>query len=432
MTHMNTQQHHTTSSWAVLVPMGGGASTLARSTDRTVIDGLPTPRWRVIPVTDRLVLGTDAVPGRLEGRGVAPRHCGLSVTPAGLKVIDLCGSTVAADDSLLQGPCVLSEGGLVRLGRVPVIAVRTREEGRKRWVGIGPLGSWSPSMLPVLAELALVAASTAPVLIGGETGTGKELAARALHQASARRDRPWVAVNCGALHGELLVAELFGADKGAYTGSTDKRKGAFERADGGTLLLDEIGELPLPAQAALLRVLESGEIQVLGGATRRVDVRVVCATHRDLHQAVAEGRFRLDLLHRIEVASLALPPLRARPEDVAGLTRQWWPDAADDADIVDALVAYRWPGNVRELRNCLQRLRLIAPQGMPEVAMLRHLLATRLPAPTAAVTSKAMDHVPAVARLLQAGLTTTDAQRASGMPRSTFYRHLKALRSSAA
>jgi len=190
---------------------------------------------------------------------------------------------------------------------------------------------------------------------------GKERFARALHAMSTRKDKPFVAVNCAALPGDLIESELFGAEKGAYTGAGAARQGRFERADGGTLMLDELGELPLPAQAKLLRVLQHGEVERLGSTqARKVDVRVIAATNVDLQAAVAGGRFRSDLLYRLAVVRVHLPPLRARPDDIPLLVERLLGDQLAEGDPIEGpnlhgLMSYSWPGNVRELRNVLAR-----------------------------------------------------------------------------
>jgi len=212
------------------------------------------------------------------------------------------------------------------------------------------------------------------VLITGESGTGKELVARALHATSRREARPLVAVNCSALPGELVESELFGHVRGAFTGAMRDRSGLFEVADGSTLLLDEVGDLAIPAQAKVLRALETGEIMPVGASrATSVNVRVVAATNRPLEQMVAEGRFREDLLYRLQVITIALPPLRDRPDDIAILARRFVRSFASQhgllvADIderaVQALRRWSWPGNVRELRNVIERGVVLAEGGV--------------------------------------------------------------------
>jgi len=228
----------------------------------------------------------------------------------------------------------------------------------------------SPAIGRLLDEIGLVAATDSTVLILGETGTGKELVARAIHERSARRERPLVKVNCAALPRDLVESELFGHEKGAFTGATQQRRGRFELADGGTLLLDEVGELPLEAQAKLLRVLQELEFERVGGTrSLRADVRVIAATNRDLGQQVDSGAFRSDLYYRLNVFPLALPPLRERRDDIPGLIGQFVARAArklgkrlDGASpmFLARAGAYDWPGNVRELENVVERAAILS------------------------------------------------------------------------
>jgi DNA-binding NtrC family response regulator len=220
--------------------------------------------------------------------------------------------------------------------------------------------------------IARVALTDATVLIQGETGTGKELVARAIHQASARRERALITINCAALPRELVESELFGHEKGAFTGAVAQRRGRFELADGGTLFLDEIGELPLEAQAKLLRVLQEGEFERVGGTRAlRVDVRIVAATNRDLRAEVTAGRFRQDLFFRLNVVPISLPPLRERRDDIEPLLRHFAQRGARRLGrhvdglapaFVERARAYDWPGNIRELENLVERALILCTQ----------------------------------------------------------------------
>ncbi len=242
-----------------------------------------------------------------------------------------------------------------------------RLEGAPRLVGE------SAAMEQVRRLIAQVAPTSSTVLIRGETGTGKELVARALHEQSPRADKPFVAVNCGALPESLIESELFGHRKGAFTGAEEHRQGLFEMADGGTLFLDEIGELPKAMQAKLLRVLECGEVRRIGdNKTFTVDVRVLCATHRNLEEMVRQGQFRQDLLYRINTFEIFIPPLRHRREDILplarhllqrlGATRAAAPGPfTPEAEAL--LVQHHWPGNVRELANAVEYATILCPQG---------------------------------------------------------------------
>ena len=221
-----------------------------------------------------------------------------------------------------------------------------------------------PCMQEVMDQVERVARSRATVLVRGESGTGKEVVARAIHEASPRAARPFVAVNCAALTESLLESELFGHEKGSFTGAVSHKKGRFELADGGTLFLDEVGELSPAAQVKLLRALQERQFErVGGGRTITVDVRIVAATNRDLEAAVRAGSFRLDLYHRLSVITIDLPPLRERPSEIPALARHFLRALAEEngrsitltAEAIDALVQCRWSGNVRQLRNCLER-----------------------------------------------------------------------------
>ncbi|NZA25577.1 sigma-54-dependent Fis family transcriptional regulator [Luteimonas sp. SJ-92] len=223
---------------------------------------------------------------------------------------------------------------------------------------------WADAASERLLSLACqVARSELPVLITGPNGAGKEKYAEILHANSAVRDGPFVALNCGALPGELIEAELFGAEAGAYTGANKGREGKFEAADGGTLFLDEIGNLPLAGQMKLLRVLETGRFERLGSnRERQVRVRVVSATNTDLPAAIAAGGFREDLYYRLNAIELKLPPLAERQDDILPLARHFLPpDKTLARDAEQALLRHPWPGNVRELRNAVQRAALLAP-----------------------------------------------------------------------
>jgi DNA-binding NtrC family response regulator len=232
------------------------------------------------------------------------------------------------------------------------------------------LGEAAPTRA-LRATLDRIAPTEAFVLLLGENGTGKELAARAIHAGSNRARKPFVVVNCAAIPETLFESELFGHVKGAFTGATEARRGKFQQADGGTLFLDEIGETPLPLQPKLLRVLESGDVETIGGrGPERVDVRVIAATNRDLAAEVETGRFRRDLYYRLAVVPVTLPPLRERKEDVAPLAERFLEAACRhnrvkakrlSPDALAALTRHAWPGNVRELRNVMERVAILVP-----------------------------------------------------------------------
>ncbi len=251
---------------------------------------------------------------------------------------------------------------------------RLEEENRQLRLRIGKqeLVWQSEPMRRVVSQLERVAASETRVCILGETGTGKELVARALHDGSSRRNGPFVALNCAAVPADLIESELFGHEKGAFTGAATRQLGKFEQAHQGTFFLDEIGDMPLVMQAKLLRVLEEGEIErVGGGRATAVDVRVIVATHRNLEELVKQGGFRQDLYHRIYVFPLQLPPLRERIEDVPLLIEHFsrqiaqqngWKPKTFMLPAIQELQRYHWPGNIRELRNVVERLILLSDQ----------------------------------------------------------------------
>jgi two-component system response regulator AtoC len=263
----------------------------------------------------------------------------------------------------------------------------------------------SAAMREVFKSIGLVAATDAPVLIVGESGTGKELVASAIHRHSSRAAGPFIRVNCGALPEGLVESELFGHEKGAFTGADRRKSGRFERAAGGSIFLDEVGELPLSAQAKILRVLQQCEYELVGGTeTLRTDVRVISATHRDLLKEVAAGRFRDDLFYRLNVARIAIAPLSERPEDIPLLAdhilrrlerRHGWRELALSAEALLAIQERPWPGNVRQLENALARA-AIAARGRP--ILPEHLDAdpSSDPAPADPVDSSDLMPLPAL------------------------------------
>jgi DNA-binding NtrC family response regulator len=296
----------------------------------------------------------------------------------------------------------------------------------------------SPAMEKLRALLQRVASAPAPVLIMGSTGTGKEVVARAVHSASPRAAKPFVALNCGALSRSLIESELFGHEQGAFTGATRRKLGAFELAKGGTLFLDEIGELPLELQPQLLRVLENGEIRRVGGSeSLSVDVRVVAATNRDLEAEVREGRFREDLFHRLHVLGLTLPSLTARSEDVPVLARHFIREFAPAGEVpalddtaLAKLRAHNWPGNVRELRNVIQRAVLMrAGDELSQDDITFTLTSFEEKVATASAragrTLAELEREAIESELRRAGGNRTRAAEALGISRSTIHRKME-------
>jgi len=278
-----------------------------------------------------------------------------------------------------------------------------------------------------LVELACqVARADVPVLVTGPNGSGKERIAEIVHANSAVRSGPFVVVNCGALPSELIEAELFGAEAGAFTGATKAREGRFEVADGGTLLLDEIGNLPLPGQMKLLRILETGQFERLGSSkTRQVKVRVISATNADLREMIRAGMFREDLYYRLNVIELELPTLAQRPDDIVPLAEHFLAGtAALSAEARAALADYVWPGNVRELKNAIQRASLLCREGTIRAADLGLLARTPVPRKPA---SPEPDKVAIEAALARAKGVISQAAADLGLSRQALYRRIEKL-----
>jgi DNA-binding NtrC family response regulator len=295
---------------------------------------------------------------------VSRRHARLSIEQGAVVVRDLKSRNGTFVGETRVREATVSLGSVLRLGRTYVVVQPrwlVREVAPSAARSFGELYGESVAMREMFAILERVARSDVTVLVEGESGTGKELVARSLHAASPRAKGPYVVFDCSAVPGELAESELFGHKKGAFSGATSDRQGAFQRAHGGTICLDELGELPLDLQPKLLRALESREVRAVGDdVPRAVDVRVVASTNRDLYAEAQRGRFRSDLLYRLEVVKLRIPPLRARPEDIPGLVKRLLEGkmpAGDEpaGENMKRLLGYAWPGNVRELRNVLTR-----------------------------------------------------------------------------
>lgn len=316
--------------------------------------------------------------------------------------------------------------------------------GKHELVGSGP------AMKKLIAQIDRVAASETRVCILGETGTGKELVARAIHEKSPRHEHPFITLNCAAVPAELIESELFGHEKGAFTGAAVKHLGKFEQADGGTLFLDEIGDMPVAMQAKLLRVLEEGEVERVGGDKPiKVNVRVVVATHRNLEDLVKQNAFRRDLFHRVYVFPLTLPPLHERSEDfpdlIAHFARQvaaqnGWKEKIFATEAIVELRKYGWPGNVRELRNVVERLILLASDEDVAAADVRLILPTSGspsggPSSSAAGSStgtlaertEAFEREVMLAEIRRHNFHMTNVARALGLERSHLYKKCQQL-----
>jgi len=303
------------------------------------------------------------------------------------------------------------------------------------------------TMRKVMAQIERVAASESRVCIYGETGTGKELVARTLHEKSPRCAGPFVTLNCAAVPAELIESELFGHEKGSFTGATQRHTGKFEQAHRGTLFLDEIGDMPSAMQAKLLRVLEEGEVERIGaGKPTKVDVRVVVATHRNLEQLVESGGFRRDLYHRVVVFPVELPPLRKRPEDLPVLVAHFaqqvsaqnnWKSIPFSPDAIQALQNYAWPGNIRELRNIVERLLLLAEgevhaDDVRSILPANHAAARSAPAGSSdmgplADRVLAFERAQVLAELDRNGRHVTQTAKALGLERSHLYKKCQQL-----
>ena len=328
---------------------------------------------------------------------------------------------------------------------------RLEDENRelRQRLGKHELVGSSPAMKKLLAQIARVAASETRVCILGETGTGKELVARAIHEKSPRRAHPFITLNCAAVPAELIESELFGHEKGSFTGAASRHLGKFEQAEAGTLFLDEIGDMPLALQAKLLRVLEESEVERVGGDKPiKVNVRVLVATHRHLEELVKQNAFRSDLFHRVYVFPLAVAPLRERPEDfpelVAHFARQLaaqngWKEKGFTPEAIAELRTYAWPGNLRELRNVVERLVLLASEptiGAADVRLALPSAASRtgggsLRAATGAGTlaerTEAFEREVLLAEIRTHNFHMTNVARALGLERSHLYKKCQQL-----
>ena len=300
------------------------------------------------------------------------------------------------------------------------------------------------AMKRAMAQVERVAPTETRVCILGETGTGKELIARALHEKSPRASGPFVALNCAAIPAELIESELFGHEKGSFTGAAARHLGKFEQAAGGTLFLDEIGDMPLAMQAKLLRVLEEGEVERIGTTKPvTVDVRVIVATHRDLESLVRDGKFRQDLFHRVYVFPLMLPPLRERHEDIPSLVTHFaalvcaqnsWKPMKFTAAAIEALQHYSWPGNIRELRNTVERLMLLSSGDEVGIEDVRSVVATAhaghlhaIYSGTLAERVEQFEREVILAEMKRVGFHMTNAAKTLGLERSHLYKKAEQL-----
>jgi transcriptional regulator with GAF, ATPase, and Fis domain len=350
----------------------------AQSDDLLLVVVSGSARGKRVKLGERLTVGkasdNDLV---LPDDTVSRHHCELERTPLGIIVRDLGSTNHTRVGRTAVREAVVESGSTIVVGSVELLL---RGEPNRTQVlpseatSFGEALGTSLSMRQIFGVLERIAPTDASVLLEGETGTGKDVLARSIHQISTRKDQPFVVVDCGAVSYNLIESELFGHERGAFTGAVAARQGAFEIAGRGTVFLDEVGELPLDVQPKLLRVLESGEYRRVGGnKTLHADARIVAATKRNLKDEVERGKFREDLYFRLSVVPITVPPLRTRREDVPALVEQFL-DLARKRDpsasaisltreTVSALAAHDWPGNVRELRNVLDRAIYIATAG---------------------------------------------------------------------
>jgi DNA-binding NtrC family response regulator len=366
--------------------------------------------------------GNDIV---LSDRTVSGRHLRLDPEPDGLVVRDLGSRNGTWVDGVKVDIARVSTGARIRAGRTNLVVVSRRTEVPNE----GSLVAASRQMEMLLVEVDRLARLGWPVLVSGPSGAGKEGVARALHDRSARARGPFVALNAGGLPSELVESELFGHEKGAFTGAAALRRGVFEQADKGTLFLDEIGELPLELQARLLRVLETWQVRRVGGeSTIPVDVRLVCATHRDLRAMVVKGEFREDLYYRLARLVVAVPPLAERPEDIEALAVHFLRQIRDDVghkrlsdDALAQLLAHPWPGNARELRNVVCAAAAATPSATIQSIDIERAL-ERVAGPSFVGLASAESLLGIMA---QHGNNLSAAARALGVPRTTLRDRLK-------
>jgi len=356
-------------------------------------------------------------------------HIEMAVRATRLGALDFLEKPISTEKLLLTVENALKLGRLERENRD-----LERRLGKHEIVWKGE------TMRRVMAQVERVAASETRVCILGETGTGKELVARTLHERSPRASAPFVTLNCAAVPAELIESELFGHEKGSFTGAAGRHLGKFEQAQHGTIFLDEIGDMPLPMQAKLLRVLEEGEVERIGGERAiAVDVRVIVATHHDLETQVRDGKFRQDLFHRVFVFPLRLPPLRERREDIPALIEHFalqvstvngWKPMRFTADAMAALQEQPWPGNVRELRNVVERLMLLATSDEVTSETVALTLPASVTAPDSASASsgpladrvRAFEKQTILSELKRNHHQISNTARALGLERSHLYK----------
>lgn len=351
--------------------VAAGTTALVRAASIDVVAGPDAGRSVRV---DRPVFVVGKGPGadlRLSDPSVSREHVRLTLTATGIAVSDEGSKNGTMIAGMRVERVVLTGDATLTLGATTIVVRVDRHDTELEISDTEQFGNAigkSTAMRNVFAILSKAAVSNLSILIEGESGVGKDVLARAVHGSSSRRGGPFVAVDCGAIPANLIESELFGYERGAFTGADRARIGLFDQADGGTLFLDEMGELPLDLQPKLLRVLEAGEVRPVGGRVHPVDVRVVAATNRRLSESIRNGEFRSDLFYRLAMIRVVVPPLRDRKEDIGPLASRFYrtaqadPEAQLPKDLESLLLTYSWPGNVRELRNVVQRYALFGAQ----------------------------------------------------------------------
>ncbi len=423
------------------MPMGILRSDERRSETVEITPSLMSRSWalevqdeetvRRIPITDRpVVFGSGrSADVRVRDKTVSKKHCEITAAGAVVLVHDLDSKNGTYVGGARVREAFATEGTLIAIGQTTLVCVPMDEHGEDELAEPLPgVAGSSQAMQRLAAQVRRLAALSSPVLVAGETGVGKELVARALHTQGPRSAGPFVAMNVAALPRELVESELFGHERGAFTGAVNRRAGAFAEAEGGTLFLDEIGELPLDAQPKLLRALDGYEVRRVGGAGsgKRATSRVVVATHVALEERVQRGAFRRDLFHRLEVFVVEVPPLRDRPGDVLPIAKMLLSQMENEIgrrqltpSAIAQLAAHAWPGNVRELRNVLCRAadQARGARWLDAAAVDRALRKVQK-------TAVEINEVSARACLERHGNNLSAAARAAGVPRTTFRKAL--------
>jgi DNA-binding NtrC family response regulator len=430
---------------------GVGARLFRKRLQLDVVEG-PDRGKSITSARERVTIGSaeqnDLV---LTDSAVSRHHLRIEPTPDGFVVSDLGSTNGTSLGTMRVREIVIQDRTVLSLGDTVLRIEPLDEEEEVELIAGDHFGSvlgQSPSMRELFHRLEAIAPLDVTVLLTGETGTGKELIAREIHEHSKRKDRPFLVVDCGAIPPTLIESELFGHERGAFTHAESIRLGVFEEAEGGTVFLDEIGELDLPMQPRLLRVLERGEVKRLGSPHhKKLDIRLIAATNKDLERSVNAGTFRADLFYRLAVVHLSVPPLRDRPEDVEMLVETMLPEIANRLGLEPApvlarttmqqLIDHPWPGNVRELRNFLERLVALSGNAVPALPSKE----LSLPAPP---PLEDLDHLPFreakarwvehfdlmyLSRLLERHrFNVAEAARESGIDRVHLFRLIKKYR----